>query len=68
MTKNSGKRIIGIDIHPRCFAAAALTVNKRQIWLHPRVEMTDLEQWLDKNILALSYLVGVKLYPIALVQ
>ena len=50
MKKNSGKRIIGIDIHPRCFAAAALTVNKRQIWLHPRVEMTDLEQWLDKNI------------------
>ena len=50
MKKNSGKRIIGIDIHPRCFAAAALTVNKRQIWLHPRVEMTDLEQWLEKNI------------------
>ena len=44
------KRIIGIDIHPRCFAAAALTVNKRKIWLHARVEMTDLDHWLEKNI------------------
>jgi transposase len=45
------KRVIGIDIHPRCFAAAALTINKKQLWLHSRVEMVDLDKWLEKNIL-----------------
>jgi len=53
MSKNKkvSKRVIGIDIHPRCFAAAALTVNKKRLWLHARVEMIDLEKWLEKNIL-----------------
>ena len=55
--QHSVKRIIGIDIHPRCFAAAALTVNKKQLWLHPRIEMTDLKQWLEKNVMAGDILV-----------
>ena len=44
------RRIIGIDIHPRCFAAAALTINKKKLWVHSRIEMTDLEKWLSKNV------------------
>ena len=50
-------RIIGIDIHPRCFAAAALTVNKKQLWLHSRVEMSDLDHWFKKHIYAGDLLV-----------
>ena len=44
------KRIIGIDIHPRCFAAAALTVNKKLLWLQKRIELVDVDKWLKKNI------------------
>ena len=49
-SKNRERRIIGIDVHPRCFAAAALTINKKKLWVHDRVEMVDLETWLARNI------------------
>ena len=56
-SKKVERRIIGIDIHPRCFAAAALTINKKTLWVHKRVEMVDLDNWLTKNICAGDVLV-----------
>ena len=43
-------RIIGIDLHPSCFAAAAFSKGKKQLWLHERIEIGDLKNWLENNI------------------
>ncbi len=51
---NEKGRVIGIDLHPSCFAAGALTNAKpskaRQLWVHKRVEMDNLENWLKNNV------------------
>ena len=53
MSKNQTQitgRIIGIDLHPRCFAAAGLKNSDNILWVHKRVELNDLEKWLNKNL------------------
>ncbi len=53
---NEKERVIGIDLHPSCFAGAALTNEKpskaRELWVHKKVEMTNLEKWLKNNVKA----------------
>lgn len=52
--KHKQPRVIGIDIHPSCFAAAALTNAKpnkaQQLWIHKKVDMDNLKEWLQNNV------------------
>lgn len=47
-------RVIGIDLHPSCFAGGAMTNSKpskaKQLWVHKKVEMSNLENWLKNNV------------------
>jgi transposase len=45
----TGGRVIGLDIHPKTFAAAALrgtdALNAKVEWRHDQVDMRELEKW-----------------------
>jgi transposase len=47
-------RIIGLDMHPDVFAAAALTgseaARSRVDWVHDRLSTADLETWANKHL------------------
>ena len=46
-------RVIGMDIHPKTFAAAALrgtdALNAKVEWRHDQLPMTDLEKWFQRH-------------------
>ena len=46
MSKNQEQRIIGVDVHPYCIAAAAFNLKGEKLWSHSRIEMYDLKHWL----------------------
>lgn len=52
----NGNRIIGLDMHPDVFAAAALTedtpVQARVEWVHDREAVAQLESWANKHLRA----------------
>ena len=53
-TENQGKgRVIGMDIHPTVFSACAMentdAKNARELAMHHRVDMDDLDRWYRKN-------------------
>lgn len=53
MNPNESKRIIGLDMHPDVFAAAALSVDpKRQNadWVQDRLSTAQLEDWAKKQL------------------
>ena len=50
MSKSQEVRVIGVDLHPSCFAAAAMKNQHQRLWLHSRVNILDLNNWLEKNI------------------
>jgi transposase len=53
MNQNESKRIIGLDMHPDVFAAAALSVDaKRQNadWVQDRLSTARLEDWARKQL------------------
>lgn len=53
MNPNQSKRIIGLDMHPDVFAAAALSVDLKQQnadWVLDRVPTADLEKWAQKRL------------------
>ncbi|MCM8528035.1 MAG: IS110 family transposase [Lentisphaeraceae bacterium] len=50
MSKTQEIRVIGIDLHPSCFAAAAMKNQHQKLWLHPKINITDLDNWLKNNI------------------
>ena len=56
MIKNKPKcnRIIGLDMHPDVFAAAALqntdAASAKTLWVHDRQKTAQLEQWADKHL------------------
>jgi len=53
MNEDKGKRIIGLDMHPDVFAAAALSVDpKRQNaeWVQDRMATAGLEGWAKKQL------------------
>jgi len=49
------KRVIGLDVHPECFSAGAVQTSiykdadSQILWVHNRVDMNDLENWMRKN-------------------
>lgn len=51
MNLNNGKRIIGLDMHPDVFAAAALG-GERVEWVHDRQPTAGLEGWAKKWLTA----------------
>jgi len=53
MNQTEGKRIIGLDMHPDVFAAAALSVDARQQnadWVQDRLSTAQLENWAKKQL------------------
>jgi len=54
MTTGKHKRVIGLDMHPDVFSAAALlgddASGARLLWLHDRMETTNLERWARKHL------------------
>ena len=52
--KNTGRRIIGMDMHPDVFSAAALrggnAAQARAEWIHDRQAVGKLEQWARKHL------------------
>ena len=53
MNQTEGKRIIGLDMHPDVFAAAALSVDARREhadWVQDRLATADLERWAKKQL------------------
>jgi transposase len=53
MNQTEGKRIIGLDMHPDVFAAAALSTDaKRQHadWVQDRLSTAELEAWAKKRL------------------
>jgi len=61
MTAQKNKRIIGLDMHPDVFCAAALVgdeaINARLLWLHDRMKTQELEGWAKKHLQAGDILV-----------
>jgi transposase len=52
MNLNESKRIIGLDMHPDVFAAAALSVDHKQqnaFWVQDRLSTAQLEDWAKKQ-------------------
>lgn len=47
-------RVVGMDIHPSCFSAAAVLGDSPQEvcieWIHDRVEMEHLEAWASRHL------------------
>lgn len=55
MNNDQGKRIIGLDMHPDVFAAAALSVDAQQDhadWVQDRLPTAGLEAWAKKQLRA----------------
>lgn len=54
MTAKNPKRIIGLDMHPDVFSAAALlghdAASAQPLWQHDRIETTALERWARKHL------------------
>lgn len=53
MNQTEGKRIIGLDMHPDVFAAAALSVDAKKQhadWVQDRLLTAELEQWAKKRL------------------
>jgi hypothetical protein len=53
MNLNESKRIIGLDMHPDVFAAAALSVDHKQqnaFWVQDRLSTAQLEDWAKKQL------------------
>lgn len=53
MNQSEGKRIIGLDMHPDVFAAAALSVDAQREhaeWVQDRLLTSDLEKWAKKRL------------------
>ncbi len=53
MNQNEGKRIIGLDLHPDVFTAAALSVEASQPnaeWVQDRLATAGLETWAKKQL------------------
>jgi transposase len=53
MNLNESKRIIGLDMHPDVFAAAALSVDPKQqnaFWVQDRLSTAQLEDWAKKQL------------------
>ena len=53
MNNDQGKRIIGLDMHPDVFAAAALRVDAKQQsadWVRDRLPTAGLEAWAKKHL------------------
>jgi transposase len=53
MNLNESKRIIGLDMHPDVFAAAALCVDHKQqnaFWVQDRLSTAQLEDWAKKQL------------------
>ncbi len=60
-TENAEKLVVGIDLHPDCFAAAAFRACSdaydRYEWLHSKVSTSHWSKWLKKNVPLKSILV-----------
>jgi len=56
MTAQNPKRIIGLDMHPDVFSAAALlgpdAASAQALWQHDRIETAALERWARKYLQA----------------
>jgi transposase len=56
MTAQKQRRIIGLDVHPDVFSAAALLGNDaasaQPLWQHDRIETAALERWARKHLQA----------------
>jgi len=54
--KTKCNRIIGLDMHPDVFAAAAVqntdAASAKTLWVHDRQKTAQLEQWADKHLQA----------------
>jgi transposase len=51
MNRTEGKRIIGLDMHPDVFAAAALSAGAQHAdWVHDRLLTDQLETWAKKHL------------------
>jgi len=53
MNRTEGKRIIGLDMHPDVFAAAALSADalrQHADWVHDRLPTGGLEAWAKKHL------------------
>jgi len=54
MNENQGKRIIGLDMHPDVYAAAALSVDPKThhaAWVQDRMPTAELEAWAAKRLI-----------------
>lgn len=43
-------RVIGIDLHPSCFAAAFFSKRKAPLTNHRKVNMADIDNWMANNL------------------